>query len=219
LATLSGSRLEPGETSVRRPSDRFLRTISLVSIPLAVLVGAGLVWHASYAAFSSSTRNGGNTWSTGTVTLTSDDAGAARFTVANMVPGQTDTKCIKVTATATVPGTVKLYLLNLIPSSQGLENYIKLQVTSGNSGSFASCAGYVAGPTLISNQSLAATSAAYNSYTNGVGAWVTAGQPTGESMTYQFTWTFDTSGLTQAQLDTLQGARTGIDFGWELQNS
>ncbi|MEA3216322.1 MAG: hypothetical protein QOJ19_2478, partial [Acidimicrobiia bacterium] len=39
---------------MRRPSDRFLRTISLVSIPLAVLVGAALVWKASYAAFSSS---------------------------------------------------------------------------------------------------------------------------------------------------------------------
>ena len=204
---------------MRRPNDRFLRTISLVSIPLAVLVGAGLVWHASYAAFSSSTRNAGNTWSTGTVKLTSDDSGTARFTVSNLVPGQTDTKCITVTATATVPGIVKLYLLNPIPSSQGLENYIKLQVTSGTGGSFASCAGYVAGPTLITNETIAVAAAAHDSFSNGVGAWATAGQPTGESTTYQFTWTFDVSALTQAQLDALQGARTGVDFGWELQNS
>lgn len=203
---------------MRTPSVRVRQTLTLLSIPLAVVLAAGAVWHASYAAFSASTRNAGNGWSTGTVNLSNDDSGTARFNVSNLVPGQTDTKCIKVTATTTVPGTVKLYLLNFVPSPQGLENYIKLTVTSGSGGNFGSCTGFVGASNLLANQTLAAAAAARSSYANGTGAWTTAGNPAGESMTYQFTWTLDTPGLTQEQLNALQGAHTGVDLGWELQN-
>jgi hypothetical protein len=187
--------------------------------PLAVMAAAGVVWKASYSAFSADTRNAGNAWSTGMVALTDDDAGSARFTVTNLVPAQTETKCIKVTSSASVPGTVKLYLLNAVTSVAGLENHIKLTVTSGAGGTFADCTGYASSATVIATQTLAAATAAYASYATAAGSWVTAGVVSGESKTYQLTWLFDATGLSQEQLDALQGAHVGIDFEWEVQNN
>jgi hypothetical protein len=39
------------------------------------------------------------------------------------------------------------------------------------------------------------------------------------SRTYRLTWTFDTSGMTQNEIDQLQGDKTGVDMQWELQSS
>lgn len=192
------------------------RILVALATPVAILSAAALVWQASYAAFSGSTRSSGNSWSTGTVALTDDDAGAARFQAANLTPGSTDTKCIKVTATATVPGSVKGYALNPVPSPQGLEDHILVTIRYGSGGSFASCTGFTAGGTLITDMPLS-TLAGYNDFAHGMGGWdVTSGTQT---RTYEVTWKFDTTGLTQSQLDGLQGAQTGIDIQWELQSS
>jgi hypothetical protein len=56
-------------------------------------------------------------------------------------------------------------------------------------------------------------------YATGAGNWVTTGNGAGESKTYEITWTFDSTGLTQQALDGLQGASTGVDVQWELQNN
>jgi len=187
-----------------------------LATPAAIVAAGAMVWHASYAAFSGTTRSSGNSWSTGTVALSDDDAGAARFQAANMVPGATETKCIKVTATASVPGVVKGYALNAVPSPAGLEDHVLISVNEGNGGSFASCTGFVSAGNLITDMPLS-TLATFNDYAHGMGGWaVTAGTQT---RTYQVTWKFDTTGLTQSQLDQLQGAQTGIDIQWELQSS
>ena len=54
-------------------------------------------------------------------------------------------------------------------------------------------------------------------YATGGAAWDTVGTP-GESATYRGTWTFDTEGLTQSQIDALQGSRVSVDLVWELQS-
>lgn len=204
---------------MKKPTKRTGKIATLIVMPLAVVLAGVLVLQASYAAFSGETRNSGNSWATGTVTLTNDSAGGARFTAPNMTPGQTQTACIKVTANATVPGVVKGYVVNPITSSQGIENYIKLTVDSGAGGSFASCTGFVAGTNLVTDTPLSTVMLA-NSYATGYGNWAVAGNvPGGESMTYRFTWTFDTTGLSQAQMDALQGAQTGVDMEWELQST
>jgi hypothetical protein len=203
---------------MRAPSSR-ARLIAAAAGPLAVLLAGGMIWQGSYAAFSADTRNSGNNWSTGTVTLTDDDLGSARFNVTDLVPNQTETKCIKVTAASSVAGTVKLYLLNAVTSGAGLENRIKLTVRSGAGGTFGSCTGFVSSATLINAETLAATTAAYASYETGAGSWVTTGNVAGESKTYELTFLFDTSGMTQAQLDALQGTHAGVDFEWEIQNN
>ena len=201
---------------MRATTSRTRRITIALATPAAILCAAGLVWHSSYAAFSGTTRSSGNSWSTGSVALSDDDAGAARFQATNLTPGSTETKCIKVTATATVPGVVKGYAVNPVPSAQGLESRIKVTVAEGTGGDFASCTGFAPSSTLITDMPLS-TLATFNSYTNGMGNWpVTAGT---QSRTYQVTWKFDTTGLTQSQLDQLQGSQTGIDIQWELQSS
>ncbi|CAN5378717.1 hypothetical protein BH09ACT10_BH09ACT10_04430 [soil metagenome] len=201
---------------MQSPSRKTRRIGTAIATPVAILVAAALIWHTSYAAFSGTTRNSGNNWATGSVALTDDDAGSARFQANNLVPGQTETKCIVVTATATVPGVVKGYAVNPVVSPQGLQDHVFITIHHGTGGSFGSCVSFVDGGTTIPRTSLTAL-AAYSNYANGAGSWpVTAGT---QSRTYQITWEFDTTGLSQTELDALQGSQTGIDLQWELQSN
>lgn len=203
---------------MRTPTSRTAKFAAAAATPVAVIAASALIWQSSYAAFSGTTRNSGNNWSTGSVTLTDDDLGAARFQVADMTPGVSGTKCITITANASVPGKVKGYVVNPVTSPQGLESYIKVVVKGGTGGGFGTCTGFTADGVnpVVPSTSLAALAAA-NSYGSAVGGWdVVAGS---QSRTYEITWTFDTTGLTQTQINNLQGANTGIDFQWELQSN
>lgn len=192
------------------------KVATALATPIAILAAAALVWQASYAAFSGTTRSSGNSWKTGSVALSDDDSGSARFQATGLTPGDTQTRCITVTANATVAGVVKGYAVNPIVSPQGLENYILVTIKHGDGGSFSSCTGFVSSGTLISEMPLS-TLATYNTYAQGMGGWTIA--PGTQSRTYEVTWKFDPSSLTQNQLDQLQGAQTGIDIQWELQSS
>lgn len=201
---------------MHKPSKRATKIAAAATTPLAVLVAGGLVWQASYAAFTGQTRNSGNDWSTGSVALTDDDQGSARFTVTNMTPGDTDTRCITVTANASVPGTVKGYAVNPVFPSPTLADSIDITIRDGAGGSFATCDGFVPAGTIVADTPLS-TLAQADSYNTAVGGWnVGAGTQT---RTYEITWDFDISGLTQAQVDDLQGDRAGIDIQWELQSN
>lgn len=201
---------------MKAPSSRAGRIAVASATPVAVIAAAALVWQSSNAAFTGSTRNSGNNWSTGAVTVTDDDAGSARFQVNNMVPGDTDSKCIKVTVNSSVPGTVKGYAVNPVPSVHGLENYIKVSIQAGTGGGFGSCTGFTSEETVVNGVTLAQFSSISN-YASAVGGWNVASGT--QSRTYRLTWSFDTTGLTQTQVDQLQGDKTGVDMQWELQTS
>jgi hypothetical protein len=201
---------------MRKPTRRAGKIGAAVMTPVAIIAAAAMVWQSSYAAFSGTTRNSGNNWSTGSVALTDDDAGSARFQATGMVPGATETKCITVTATTSVPGVVKGYTINPVLSPSGLQDHVMIGMEYGAGGGFGSCTGFVSAGTVFAPASLTALSAV-NSYANGNGGWaVTAGTQT---RTYRITWTFDTTGMTQTALDNLQGSQTGIDLQWELQSN
>lgn len=198
------------------PTRRAGKIGAAIATPVAILAAAGLIWQSSYAAFTGTTRNSGNNWATGSVALTDDDSGAARFQAAGIIPGQTDTKCITVTANATVPGKVKGYTVNPVLSPTGLQDRIKISMTQGTGGGFGSCAGFDEAGVVFPATSLTAL-AASNSYETGQGSWdVSSGT---QSRTYKLTWTFDAGGLSQTQLDGLQNAQTGIDVQWELRSN
>lgn len=206
---------------MQSPSRRTTKVLVAATTPVAVLCAAAMVYQASYAAFTGQTRNSGNEWSTGSVTLTDDDNGQARFRVSNMLPGDTDTKCIKVTANASVESTVKGFAINPVTSVQGLENRVKVTLVAGTGGSFADCTGFepIADATngVIAANVPLAQMAMLNTFETALGGWqVPAGT---HSRTYQLTWKFDTTGLSQAQIDQLQGAKTGIDMQWEMRTS
>lgn len=201
---------------MNQPSRNALKIGSAIATPVAILAAALLVWQSSYAAFSGTTRNSGNNWATGSVALTDDDSGAALFQAAGMVPGDTQTRCITVTANATVPGVVKGYAVNPVLSPSGLQDHVMVGMKYGTGGGFGSCTGFVEGGVLFPATSLTAL-AKYDSFATGAGGWAVT--PGTQSRTYEITWTFATTGLTQTQLDNLQNAQTGIDLQWELQSS
>lgn len=204
------------KSQTRASRNRVRKWVGLTAGPLAILLASGLVWQSSNAAFTATTRNAGNSWSSGQVTLTDDDLGVAGFTVENLIPGQTGQKCIVVTSGSNVAGEVRAYVQNLSPSAQGLENHITLLVEKGTGGSFNDCTGFTPTPGALPAQPLSTLAQVNSDYATGGAAWATAGT-SGESQSYRGTWVFNTEGLTQQQIDALQGARTSIDLVWELQ--
>ncbi len=200
------------------PSTTLRRVAGLAAAPVAILAAGALVWNASSAAFTASTRNAGNSWSTGQVTLTDDDKGAAGFTVTGLVPGQTGSKCLVVKSSSTVPGEVRSYVQNLSASAQGLQDHIMFKVEKGTGGSFNDCTGFQADPGALPAASLTTLSQVNKDYATGGGSWTTSGTP-GETKTYKGTWSFDTTGMTQQQIDALQGATVSMDMVWELQSA
>lgn len=181
--------------------------------PVAILAAGLFVWQGSNAAFTANTRSTGNNWETGSVVLSDDDLGAAAFRISGVVPGQTGTKCLTVTSNSNVPGQVRVFLDTL--GAQGLENNITISFSIGNGGNFADCTGFVADTTLPP-LSLAVIDAGIHDYATGALPWNTLGTP-GETKTYKAVWTFDVTGLTQAQVDALQGKSASADVVWELQ--
>jgi hypothetical protein len=199
---------------MRTPSTRVRRTIMLSTTPVAVLLAGLMVWQGTNAAFSADTRNLGNSWETGSVTITDDDNGSAMFNVQNLVPGQTGSRCIVVTASPTVASTVKTYTHSL--QQDGLEDNVLVSMEEGTGGSFADCTGFAAvgDPTGFMTLTEAAL---INDYAIGVLPWTVAAGTS--SKTYRISWEFDTSGLTQAQVDALQGKSASFNIEWEMQNN
>lgn len=205
---------------MKNPKALARKIVGLSVVPAAILVAGALVWQGSAAAFSASTRSAGNSWSTGSVSLTDDDKGAAAFTVESLVPGQTGQKCIVVTSTANVAGTVRSYVQNLSASGQGIENHIQFALeigTPASGGSFNDCTGFVSAG-AVAPQSIKASADVHNSWATGGTEWTTTGAAA-ESRVYRGTWTFDTTGLTQQQVDALQGSSVTADLVWELQSN
>lgn len=206
---------------MKKPSSRAQKMMVAATTPVAVIAAGALVYQASYAAFTGQTRNSGNEWSTGSVRLTDDDNGQARFRVANMLPGDSETKCIKVTADASVPSTVKGFTINPVTSVQGLENRLLITIVAGNGGTFADCTGFAAladanNGVIVADAPLSMVSQK-NTFETALGGWdVPAGV---SNRTYKITWKFDTTGMTQAQIDQLQGAKTGVDIQWEMRTT
>jgi hypothetical protein len=201
--------------ALRRPSVRAARIAAFAAIPAAVILSGALIAGGSYSAFSATTQNPTNNWTTGTVALTDDDSNSAMFTATGLKPGSTGTNCITVTSTGTLASAVKLYATSTATGT--LAPYITLKVEQGTSSgangtSFGSCSNFTSQSTLYTG--LASTfSTTYTGYSNGLATW----SPTGSGSEYKafrFTYTVDPT-LT----NTYQGATAGLGFTWEAQNS
>lgn len=199
-----------------KPSAKTTKVIAAATTPIAVLAAGAMVWQASNAAFTGQTRNSGNEWSTGQVALTDDDTGSARFTATNMLPGDTQTKCIKVTANATVDGLVKGYAVNPVLPQKDLADHLFITIRAGDGGTFTDCTGFVAQEITVNRMPLTQMAMA-NSFASGMGGWNVA--PGANTRTYEITWEFDTTSMTQNEIDQTQGDRAGIDVQWELQSN
>jgi hypothetical protein len=184
----------------------------------ALCVGAlgSLAAMGVFGAFSSTTTNAGNTITAGTVSIADNDAGAAMYSISNAKPGESVSKCIKVTYTGTLDADVHIYTTSTIGS---LGQYVDLTITPGTqtTPSFPSCTGFTAdsGGALYSGtlQNFGSTK---NSYATGVVDYPGSGAKwaANESVVYQVTATLQSSAPESAQ-----GATTGSHtFTWEARN-
>lgn len=184
----------------------------------ALCVGAlgSLAAMGVFGAFSSTTTNAGNTITAGTVAIADNDAGAAMYSITNAKPGESVSKCIKVTYTGSLDADVHLYTTSTIGA---LGQYVDLTITPGSqtTPSFPSCTGFVADAGgAIYTGTLQNFGSAKNSYVNGVVDYPGAGTKwaANESVIYQVTATLQSSAPESAQ-----GATTGAHtFTWEARN-
>ncbi len=174
----------------------------------AVLLTGAFIVTASIAAFSDTTDNSGNTWSTGTVVLTDDDGGSGiLFTVIGMKPLDVVTNCIVVTYEGTLlPADVVLYGVS---GGTGLDAYLDLIVEEGTGGIFDNCTGFSATSTIYTGGTLADFAVAHTNFGNGAGTWSPSANP--ESVTYKFTATLQDD-------NAAQGLGATATFTWEAQN-
>ena len=193
-----------------RIREKFLLSALLVGV-LGTVAGLGV-----FGAFSSTTSSANNQLSAGTVTLADNDSNQALYSASNQKPGDTVTRCIKVTYTGTLGADVKLYT----PSSIGsLGQYVDLTITPGtqSSSTFPDCTGFTpdSGGDLFSG-TLQQFATSHNSYATGVSDYPAAGSSwaTNDAVVYRFTVT-----LSNATPDSAQGATTGTHtYEWQARS-
>ncbi len=190
------------------------KIVALAAVPAALLISGLVVGQASYSAYSATTVNPTNNWTTGTVALADDDTNTAAFTAQNLKPGSTGTKCITVTSTGTLASQVKLYATTPT-TTKNLASYINLTITQGTGGSFGSCTGFTALATgsSVYTGTLDNLGATATGYATGLGTWNPTGTGT-ETRTYQITYT-----INPAAPDSTQNGTAALGLTWEAQNS
>lgn len=174
--------------------DRFVAVAAV-----ALLVSSGLTLRTSLAAFTATTNNPSDQWTTGTVAISDDDSGTARFSATDMVPGGLNasaTQCIKVSYTGTVTADIRMYVLPGNLTDTGLGQYLTFTVEEGSGGTFADCTGFTAGATVYGPGTLAAFTTAYDSFADGFSSW----QPVGAAnRTYRITYALQDNNAAQSK--------------------
>ncbi len=174
----------------------------MVAIATAALVSVSVMSY-SRAAFTATTSNTANSWSTGSVVLSDDDSGTAMFNASNLTGGQSVVQCIKVTYSGSVtPASIKMYGT----SSGALAPYLNLTIEQGTGGSFGSCAGF-SGSQIYSG-TVSGFSSTYTSFANGLTAWSPSSTP--DSKVYRVTVTVQND-------NNAQSKTANADFTWEAQ--
>ena len=202
---------------MRGPSSRVRRNLAKGVLPLGILASAGMVWQSSYAAFSGTTSNAGNSWTAGTVKLTDSQNGTALLNATGLKPGSTGTACIKLTYGGNLAAATKVYvatgdLTTTTPSN--LAPYLTLKIDEGT-GSDPLCSDFASpanifNPTNATTGTLGTFASADTNFANGAGAWAPAAN--GATRTYRFTWTVQDNNLAQ-------GLNATVKFTWEAQNT
>lgn len=159
--------------------------VRLAAAIASLLLVATLIIRTTEAAFTATTDNPDNTWSSGTVVLTDDDGGTDAYTGtamfdasidAAMKPGVPVSRCITVSYNGTLdPSAVKL---NVAASTAGtLDAYLSVKVHEGTSTTgLADCSGFTADAAIYDGT--------LSGMTGSYGTWDPAGAA---SKTYRFT--------------------------------
>ncbi len=194
-----GSRnTKDGSHIMRTTKSRLLASTAVLGV-LAAAMSAVV-----FSAFSATTENAGNSFATGSITLTDNDSGSALFNVSGADANDTYTRCIKVTyaSTGSVNASVKLYGTT---GGTGLDAYLDVAITRGT-GDAADCSDF-AGATSIYSGTLQAFPDNYAGGTNDTDAsW-----SNGETATYRVA-------VTVQDNNAAQGLTATQTFTWEARS-
>lgn len=186
--------------------------IRFVAVLIGVLLVSVITLQRSQSAFSGTTTYGdGDVIQAATVTLTSSATG--RLDVANMVPGDTITRCVNVvydgTATATQLDSVRLFAAN--GSGDVLGDSLGITIDMGAVGD--TCASLGAATQVVSPQTVTALSSAHGTYASAIDSGWT---PSAKGQTRPFRFTLTLSNTTPNEL---QGKSAKLLFTWEVHTS
>lgn len=183
------------------------RIAAWIALPLAVVASGTVIGTASYAAFSATTDNAGNTWRTGALALVDDDMGAALFDVDELVPGDSGSNVITVTATTSKNATVHLYTAD-DQDLDGLGEHLTMTVERGSLTTAGDDASFTPDRTVYEGD-LAGLSAS-DSFADGVDDWKpSAGTDTAS---YRFSYR-----LSMDAPNSVQDSLASTTFVWESQ--
>lgn len=184
-------------------------TIQLAAVVLALFLVGLLTVQGSRAAFTASTDNGVNNFSSGTVVLEDDDDGNVAFNLTGMVPGTTATRCINVTYTGSVTANVHLYGT---VAGTGLASYLDTTIdigTGATGGTGFDCTGFT-GPSNLFTDTMTNFGSTHTNFSNGLAGFDGATNPTTRS--YRITVALQDD-------DAAQGLTATATFTWEAQNT
>lgn len=194
---------------MNRQADTAAMTLARVAaLAASVIFVSFLVVGSSRAAFSGSTSNPGNDLSSGSVTLTDDDAGTALFTIAGMVPGTASSRCITVTYTGDVSLTSPVALYTTNQTASDLDPYVFFVIETGSGATDRNCSGFVADGTIYSATLDGFTTR--TDYASGVDSgWIPTA--TGQSDQYRISVTLQDDNAAQAKSSV-------FDITWEARD-
>lgn len=212
------TRRDRGRGRARRAAGR---RAGAALVPLAILASGGMVYQASNAAFSATTSTPANNWTAGTVAVSDNDSNAALWTLTGLKPGDTGTKCVRVTYTGSLTANVKMYVSALAATpggKSGMAPYLALQVTEG-AGDQTDCSDFanLGTPSVLtgagyptSGSTLSTWRASHNSYATGAGTWNSVA--TNATRTFKIEYTL---------MDDNNAQDTGVNasFIWEARNT
>ncbi|WP_433046181.1 hypothetical protein [Dactylosporangium sp. CS-033363] len=219
------------------PRKRRARLAGALAVAAAISASSITVYQASSAAFSTTTANPGNTFTTGALALTDNDTNTAMFNVSGLVPGNSGSSCITVTwaGTVTPSAPVQLYVATGdatdTPGSGGggTTPYINWSVEkatgTGIFGNGASCTGLSGTTTIFGNTADTAVTAgrmlsdftAKNTYsasgtTSVSSAWTPVAN-VGSSVVFRFNYRMATDTPISAM-----GATAVVKITWEARS-
>ena len=97
---------------------------------------------------------------------------------------------------------------------KGLENRIFFDLEQGTGGSFNDCTGFTPTANTVPELPLSTLARSPTATSPPAAPLDTTGTP-GETQSYRGTWRFDTTNLSQDEVNALQGARVSIDLVWD----
>lgn len=196
------------------PTRRRRRRIALSLIVLAGVASATAL--GIYGLFTATAQNSGNELSSGTVSFTDNDAGAALFNVSDLRPGDSVSRCIKTTYTGSLTAGARLYAAG---TPGPLAQYTDLVITQGTQSTtaFPGCVGFAADARgAVFTGTLQSLEQTRTGFANGlvVGPPVTGTWSTNTALVYRVQATLQTNAP-----DSAQGATSGVhSFVWEARN-